>query len=146
MRVLIWITVIAAALWSGLWFVASTSIRNGTESWFAEQAAQGITAEKSALVVQGFPSRVDVTVNDLVLADPAQGRDLNECFMRVAVRTADKAQARRVAQHLPWMMVGGPPDVVYIPPSPPRELTAIWPMRIQRAPIESRISVEVLEP
>ena len=81
-----------------------------------------------------------------VLADPAQGRDLNECFMRVAVRTADKAQARRVAQHLPWMMVGGPPDVVYIPPSPPRELTAIWPMRIQRAPIESRISVEVLEP
>jgi len=83
MRVLIWITVIAAALWSGLWFVASTSIRNGTESWFAEQAAQGITAEKSALVVQGFPSRVDVTVSDLVLADPAQGTGWQTPFLQV---------------------------------------------------------------
>lgn len=83
MRVLIWITVIAAALWSGLWFVASSGIRNGTESWFAEQAARGVTAEKSSLVVQGFPSRIDVTVTDLVLADPAQGTGWRTPFVQV---------------------------------------------------------------
>lgn len=83
MRVLIWITVIAAALWSGLWFVASSGIRSGTENWFAEQAARGVTAEKSSLVVLGFPSRVDVTVNDLVLADPAQGTGWRTPFVQV---------------------------------------------------------------
>lgn len=83
MRVLIWITVIAAALWSGMWFVASSGIRKGTESWFAEQAARGVTAEKSSLVVQGFPSRVDVTVSDLVLADPAQGTGWRTPFVQV---------------------------------------------------------------
>lgn len=83
MRVLIWITVIAAAVWGGLWFVASSSIRSGTENWFAGQAARGVTAEKSALVVQGFPSRVDVTVNDLVLADPAQGTGWRTPFVQV---------------------------------------------------------------
>lgn len=83
MRVLIWITVIAAALWSGMWFVASSGIRKGTESWFAEQAARGVTAEKSSLVVQGFPSRVDVTVSDLVLADPARGTGWRTPFVQV---------------------------------------------------------------
>ena len=83
MRVLIWITVLAAALWSGLWFAASSSIRSGTESWFAEQAARGVTAEKSSLVVQGFLSRVDVTVSDLVLADPSQGTGWRTPFVQV---------------------------------------------------------------
>ena len=83
MRVLIWITVIAAALWSGLWFAASSAIRSGTESWFAEQVARGLTAEKSALVVEGFPSRVDVTVSDLVLSDPALGTGWRTPFLQV---------------------------------------------------------------
>lgn len=83
MRALIWITLVAALLWGGLWVAASTAIRNGTESWFAAQAARGIVAEKSGLTVIGFPSRVDVTVNDLTLADPAQGTGWQTPFLQV---------------------------------------------------------------
>ena len=73
MRVLIWITAIAAALWGGYWFAASTAVERGVEGWFADQAAMGGVAEKASLRVAGFPNRVDVTVTGLHLANPETG-------------------------------------------------------------------------
>lgn len=83
MRALIWITVLAAALWGGVWFAASTALRGGVEDWFAAQAGRGLVAERSALSVAGFPSRVDVTLSDLHLADPAQGIGWRTPFLQV---------------------------------------------------------------
>jgi hypothetical protein len=73
MRALIWITVIAAVLWGGYWFAASTAVERGVEGWFADQVASGMVAERSGLRVAGFPSRVDVTVDGLHLANPETG-------------------------------------------------------------------------
>ena len=73
MRFLLGLIVIAAALWSGYWFVASSSVKGGFESWFAELQAEGWGAEYADLSVQGFPNRIDTTFTDLALADPGTG-------------------------------------------------------------------------
>lgn len=73
MRALILITLIAAGLWGGYWFAASTAVERGIEGWFADQVASGMVAERSGLRVAGFPNRVDVTVDGLRLANPETG-------------------------------------------------------------------------
>lgn len=79
------------------------------------------------------------------LSDEAGTDHLNECFVRIAIQTADRSVANRFARHFSWMMVGGPPDVVYIPPAPPRALTAIWPTQVARERIEDQVTVEVID-
>lgn len=78
------------------------------------------------------------------LADDTGAGLLNECFVRIAIKTDDVAVARRFTRCFPWMMAGGPPDVVYLPPSAPHALTAIWPTLVARERIESQISIEVI--
>lgn len=87
MRVLIWLTAVLAVLWSGLWFAASTTVRHGAEAWFADEAARGLVAEKTGLSVQGFPNRVDLTVEGLHLADPASGLGWRTPFAQVFAMT-----------------------------------------------------------
>ncbi|AWD22674.1 DUF2125 domain-containing protein [Fuscovulum blasticum] len=73
MRWLGWLAGIGALLWSGLWYGGSVLIHDGVEGWFQQQAAHGITAEKTALAVTGFPGRFDLGITGLRLADPATG-------------------------------------------------------------------------
>ena len=73
MRKLIVLLLLGSGLWSGYWYAGSTAIQNGAEQWFADAAAQGLVAEKTALTVQGFPNRFDLTVEGVQLADPASG-------------------------------------------------------------------------
>ena len=70
MRKLLFLLILATVLWSGYWFAGSTALRQGAEQWFADQAASGMTAEKTSLAVAGFPNRFDLTVEGLRLADP----------------------------------------------------------------------------
>lgn len=73
MRALTVIVVVLAALWGGYWFAASAAVQRGVEGWFADQAANGMVADRADLRVAGFPNRIDVTVDGLHLADRASG-------------------------------------------------------------------------
>lgn len=83
MRALIWITLVVAALWGGYWFTASRAVDGAVEDWFAAQEAGGMIAEKSALTVAGFPNRIDVTAENLYLADPGSGIGWRTPFAQV---------------------------------------------------------------
>lgn len=87
MRALIWIVVLAGAVWSGVWFAASTAVQRGAEGWFLDQEARGQVAERSGLVVRGFPNRLDLTVSDLHLADLESGLGWRAPFVQVFAMT-----------------------------------------------------------
>ncbi|KAF0116708.1 MAG: hypothetical protein FD150_220 [Rhodobacteraceae bacterium] len=87
MRKLLFLLVVATALWSGYWFVGSNAVRQGVEDGFANAAAQGLVAEKSGLTVAGFPNRWDVTIDGLRLADPATGIGWQAPFAQVFAMT-----------------------------------------------------------
>ncbi|MGB8812432.1 MAG: DUF2125 domain-containing protein [Paracoccaceae bacterium] len=70
-------------LWGGYWFVGSQAVERGAESWFADQAAQGMIATRDTLVVRGFPNRFDLTVEGLHLADPASGYGWRAPFVQI---------------------------------------------------------------
>ncbi|MDQ2093794.1 DUF2125 domain-containing protein [Rhodalgimonas zhirmunskyi] len=73
MKRLLAVIVIAAALWSGYWYIAQRGARAGIESWFDARRAEGWQAEYKELATQGFPNRIDTTLTDPVLADPESG-------------------------------------------------------------------------
>jgi hypothetical protein len=83
MRALMAVVLTLAALWGGYWFVGSRALERGAEAWFAGAAAQGFVAERESLSVQGFPSRFDLTVNGLRLADPSTGFGWQTPFVQV---------------------------------------------------------------
>ncbi|MFM7443003.1 MAG: DUF2125 domain-containing protein, partial [Tabrizicola sp.] len=87
MRKLLFLILLGAGLWSGYWFVGSSSIRQAVEDGFADAAAQGLVAEKTALTIAGFPNRFDVTVEGLRLADPTTGAGLETPFLQVFAMT-----------------------------------------------------------
>lgn len=87
MRKLLILILLGTGLWSGYWFVGSDQIRKGVEAGFADAAAQGLVAEKSALTVAGFPNRFDLTVEGLRLADPASGAAWQAPFVQVFAMT-----------------------------------------------------------
>ena len=72
-RVLLGFIIVAAAAWSGYWWVAANSLQSGFATWFEQRRAEGWVAEYGALDVQGFPNRLDTVFEDLDLADPETG-------------------------------------------------------------------------
>lgn len=72
MRRLTALVLIAAALWSGWWFVGARATRGAIEGWLAAQRADGREAQAD-LRVRGFPSRFDTTFTDLAIGDPGAG-------------------------------------------------------------------------
>lgn len=87
MRKLLVLMILGTALWSGYWFAGASAIRSGAEQWFADQAASGMTAEKTALTVAGFPNRFDLTVEGVKLADPQTGMGWQAPFAQVFAMT-----------------------------------------------------------
>ena len=73
MKRLLVIVLLAAALWSGYWYVAAQGAKAGFETWFEARRAEGWQAEYAALTIRGFPNRIDSTFDKPVLADPATG-------------------------------------------------------------------------
>lgn len=85
MRALIWIVLAAAAVWTGYWWVGSSQIESGVKAWIAAQPPGVVSA--SGVEVHGIPNRFDLTVSDLVLADPAQGIQVSSPFVQVYAMT-----------------------------------------------------------
>lgn len=87
MRKLTYLLITLSVLWSGYWVAGSTVIRNAAEDWFAAQGVRGVTAERTALTVAGFPNRFDLTVEGITFADPASGIGWQAPFAQVFAMT-----------------------------------------------------------
>ena len=83
MRGLLVLVITLATLWGGNWVMGSMGVQRAADSWFAAQGEAGIEATYSALDVQGFPNRFDLTVTDLHLADPVSGFGWDAPFAQV---------------------------------------------------------------
>lgn len=73
LRLLLTVIVIAAAAWSGYWYVGATSLESAFSNWFEERRAEGWVADYTSLKVQGYPNRLDTVATGLALADPGTG-------------------------------------------------------------------------
>lgn len=87
MRKLIVLLLVLVALWSGYWYAASRLVRQGVEEFFANAADQGLEAEKTGFTLQGYPNRIDLTVEGLKLSDPASGFAWQAPFAQVFAMT-----------------------------------------------------------
>ncbi|WP_425101743.1 DUF2125 domain-containing protein [Tropicibacter sp. S64] len=73
MKRLLAVILAAAALYSGYWFWQAQALRGQIEDWFEARRGDGWEASYADLSVQGFPNRLDVTFDDLLLANPETG-------------------------------------------------------------------------
>ncbi len=64
---------IAAAGYTGYWFIAASEIEDRIEAWTAEQRAQGVEIESTATDVAGFPLRFDVALSEPRIHDTENG-------------------------------------------------------------------------
>lgn len=99
MRALLVAILVAAALWSGYWFVGSRALERSVEGWFADQAAQSVTATHQGVAVQGFPNRFDLTVTEPRLAGARTGLSWAAPFVQVFAMTWK-----------PWHVIAALPD------------------------------------
>jgi hypothetical protein len=133
MRKLLVFLILASALWSGYWFAGSTFLRNGAEQWFADQAANGVTAEKTSLTVAGFPNRFDLTVEGIRFADPKTGMGWEAPFAQVFALT-----------YKPWHIITAlPPDQVIRMPDQDVALTSEGLLASVRARPELLVPLEM---
>lgn len=80
------------------------------------------------------------------LADRRGAEALNEVYLRMAVRTPDRAAAERFTRLFPPLGLSGPPFVGgYGGLTPPRELLGIWPTLVGREHVEPHVKVNVVE-
>ncbi len=78
------------------------------------------------------------------LADPAHARDLNEVYLRIAVRCADKKEAAKLGRLFPPLALSGPPFIGGAAGMiEPRGLLGIWPTLAPREIIEEYVRVSV---
>src|SRR5438270_625055 len=80
------------------------------------------------------------------LADPGHAHDLNEVYLRIAVRCADKREAAKLGRLFPPLALSGPPFIGGAGGMmEPRGLLGIWPTLAPRAIVEEYIRVSVEE-
>jgi hypothetical protein len=80
------------------------------------------------------------------LADPTHAKDLNEVYLRIAIRCADKGGAAKLGRLVPPLGLSGPPFIGGAGGMiEPRGLLGIWPTLAPRAVIEEYIRVSVEE-
>ena len=80
------------------------------------------------------------------LADPAHIDDLNEVYLRIVVRCADKKEAAKLGRLFPPLALSGPPFIGGAGGMmEPRGLLGIWPTLAPRTIIEEYVRVSVEE-
>src|SRR5689334_10913724 len=100
----------------------------------------GLKAEETLIEYMGYNSISGP------LADPTHAKDLNEVYLRIAVRCADKREAAKLGRLVPPLGLSGPPFIGGAGGMiEPRGLLGIWPTLAPRAIIEEYIRVSVEE-
>lgn len=80
------------------------------------------------------------------LADPKHANDLNEVYLRIAVRCADRREAAKLGRLFPPLALSGPPFIGGAGGMlEPRGLLGIWPTLAPRSIIEEYVWVSVEE-
>ncbi len=80
------------------------------------------------------------------LADSTHANDLNEVYLRIAVRCADKKEAAKLGRLFPPLALSGPPFIGGAAGMlEPRGLLGIWPTLAPRSIIEEYVRVSVEE-
>lgn len=79
-------------------------------------------------------------------ADTSRADDLNEVWLRMAVRCADKRVAEGFPRLFPWMALSGPPYMGgFHGVSPASQLLGLWPTRVRRELVEHEVQVQLLQ-
>lgn len=79
-------------------------------------------------------------------ADPTYRDQLNECFLRMTIRTQDRKIADAYGRLFPWLGLSGPPYVGSMKGvQGAKQLLGIWPTLAKRELIESKVEVSVEE-
>lgn len=114
----------------------------------AETADRIIRAQIQRLGLQVDEVRTDyLGYNSLhgPLAKPP-AEELNEVYLRMAVRTGSREEAAKLGRLVPPLMLSGPPAMgAFLGMMKPRELLGMWSCLIPRSLVESRVQVTVLE-
>jgi hypothetical protein len=77
-------------------------------------------------------------------ADPTYRDQLNECFLRMTIRTQDRKVADAFGRLFPWLGLSGPPYVGSMKGiQPAKELLGIWPTLVSRERVERHVKIEV---
>jgi len=77
-------------------------------------------------------------------ADPTYRDQLNECFLRMTIRTQDRKVADAYGRLFPWLGLSGPPYVGSMKGvQGAKELLGIWPTLVKRELVESKVDVAV---
>jgi len=79
-------------------------------------------------------------------ADLSQRDELNEVWLRMAIRTRDKRVADGFGRHFPWLALSGPPYMSGLHGiTPGSQLLGIWPTLVARELVESRVQISLVE-
>ncbi len=115
----------------------------------AERAAQIVQQQMREQRMAFDDLRIEYLGYDSILgplADPAQRDNLNEVYLRMAVRTQDKRVADGFGRLFPWLALSGPPFVGgRFAMQSATELLAIWPTLVVRELVEGGVQVDVME-
>jgi hypothetical protein len=121
-------------------------------SWPQAYAKCAKAAEtiKTLVAERGWPveeTNVEYIGYDSLLgaqADPMYRDELNECFLRMTIRTRERKVADAFGRLFPWLGLSGPPYVGSMKGvQGAKELLGIWPTRAQRELVESRVDIAV---
>lgn len=87
--------------------------------------------------------------HDTFLGPHANARDaheLNEVWLRMAIRCTDKRVAEAFPRLFPWMALSGPPFMGgFHGISPASQLLGLWPTTVRRDLVEAAVTVRLLE-
>ena len=83
MKWLLGAILLAAAAWSGMWYFAAETRRDGLRDWFEARRDEGWQADYGDLALRGFPNRYDATITDIALADPERGLVFTAPFLQI---------------------------------------------------------------
>ncbi|WP_417249427.1 DUF2125 domain-containing protein [Celeribacter sp.] len=84
MRKVLWLLLIAAALYSGYWFVAATGSERAIAAWLDGREAAGWQAEYEGVETGGYPLRFERVIIAPQLADPRTGVAYRAPFVEIS--------------------------------------------------------------
>ncbi len=97
-------------------------------------------------VVTALASNAAMCGNSLLgaNADPTYRDQLNECFLRMTIRTQERKVADAYGRLFPWLGLSGPPYVGSMKGvQGAKELLGIWPALVKRELVESKTEIAV---
>jgi len=79
-------------------------------------------------------------------ADASRADELNEVWLRMAIRSADKRVADAFPRLFPPLALSGPPYMGgFHGVAPASQLLGLWPTRVRRELVEPRVTIDILE-